>query len=57
MKKVYIKPQLGTKQYAQFENVYAGCSKDTMPNGCKWDATYPDSPRNIWSDKITLKTS
>lgn len=34
MKKVYTKPELDTKAYAQFENVFTACSKGnpTKPN-------------------------
>ncbi len=28
MKKAYIKPELGVRAYAQFENVYTGCNKN-----------------------------
>ena len=49
MKKEYSKPLLNTKAYAQFENVFAACSKNPgekadsgMP--CGWAADEPLSP-------------
>ncbi len=31
MKKQYINPELGTKVYAQFENVFTNCNQDAAP--------------------------
>lgn len=31
MKKKYTKPDLGTKKYAQFENVYTNCNQLATP--------------------------
>lgn len=33
MKKTYIKPELGTKKFAQLENVYANCNMLADPCG------------------------
>ncbi len=33
MKKQYTKPELGTKEYAQFENVFTNCNQDAAPCG------------------------
>lgn len=35
MKKRYYKPELGTKLYAQFENVYANCNNVSKEFDCK----------------------
>ncbi|WP_418792214.1 hypothetical protein [Phosphitispora sp. TUW77] len=35
MKKVYMKPELDAKAYAQFENVFTECTKgNAIPQGC-----------------------
>jgi len=35
MKKEYTKPELDTKAYAQFENVFTACNKgNAIPRGC-----------------------
>ena len=45
MKKIYEKPELNTKTFAQFENVYAGC--DFSPGNtqgklaCTYDPSWP----------------
>lgn len=45
MKKEYMKPELNTQAYAQFENVYAGC--DFSPGNwkyghpCTYDPSWP----------------
>ncbi|NLT15099.1 MAG: hypothetical protein GXY05_12230 [Clostridiales bacterium] len=49
MKKEYRKPDLGIKKYAQFENVYTGCNKDSL-NHCYWDDKFPETPRNEYSN-------
>lgn len=43
MKKIYMKPELGTKQYAQFENVFTGCSKSNSKAGCAFNANVTES--------------
>ena len=35
-KKAYAKPEIEVNAYAQFENVYAGCSKVDTREGCFW---------------------
>lgn len=36
MKKIYTKPELNTKAYAQFENVFTACDKgNAIPQGCQ----------------------
>jgi len=47
MKKTYVKPELETRTFAQFENVFAFCTKNTNnPKfGCVW--VNDDSPGNI----------
>ncbi|MEQ8174748.1 MAG: hypothetical protein ABRQ26_06705 [Syntrophomonadaceae bacterium] len=50
MKKVYEKPELNAKAYAQFENVFTACDKgNASPQGCESNtyATEHSGPR--WS--------
>lgn len=42
MKEKYIKPELETKPYAQFESVFAGCNKNKVP--CTVDGSPGDGP-------------
>lgn len=43
MKKEYSKPELDTKAYAQFENVFTGCDKNPgKNNNCEFDFMYPN---------------
>ncbi len=38
MKKEYTKPELDTKAYAQFENVFTACNKgNAAERGCVYD--------------------
>lgn len=34
MKKEYAKPELNTKAYAQFENVFTGCDQNPSQSNC-----------------------
>jgi hypothetical protein len=43
MKKEYTKPELNTKAFAQFENVFTACGK-TKHDGCGWALDEPGSP-------------
>lgn len=50
MKRAYIKPELGTKQFAQFENVFTGCNK--VANSPQWpncisNPNWPSSGKGI----------
>lgn len=46
MKKTYTKPELDTKAFAQFENVFTACNKgNAIPRGCY----YVDDPN--WPPK------
>lgn len=44
MKKVYTKPELVTKAYAQFENVFTACSKNPSEIGCGYASDERGSP-------------
>jgi hypothetical protein len=61
MKKAYVKPGLGVRTYAQFENVYTGCNKNEgwIQNGKKnctynaaWTPNYKPRPDHYcaWMD-------
>ena len=48
MKKEYVKPQIDTKAYAQFENVFAKCTKGQgqAKNGCVYIAGWEPAGNN-----------
>lgn len=45
MKKEYTKPELDTKAFAQFENVFTACDKGNEKKGCVFvdDPNWPPS--------------
>lgn len=43
MKKEYTKPELDTKGYAQFENVFTKCTKGNPKKGCVEVPGWPPS--------------
>lgn len=43
MKKEYVKPELDTKAYAQFENVFTGCNKNPGWGGCYFAVWHPST--------------
>lgn len=42
MKKIYERPELFVKEYATFENVFAGCNNVSKANLCMWSSTIPN---------------
>jgi len=40
MKKTYVKPELDSRTFAQFENVFTACNKgNAHAQGCVWHTT------------------
>lgn len=54
MKKVYVKPILDTKAYAQFENVFADCNKNPAKL-CTYDPNYFAGDGNSYSSHESLR--
>lgn len=57
MKKMYTKPLLDRKAYAQFENVFTACNKgNAIPRGCQSDTAEHPSDGN-WSAAFSSNPS
>lgn len=53
MKKEYIKPELDTKAYAQFESVFTDCNKTQSP--CFFDASFEAGAGSSFSSQKKLQ--
>lgn len=55
MKKKYSKPELDTKAYAQFENVFTGCNKNPADSDCVSDSMYLPSDGSSYCQHQKLR--